>query len=112
MTDKAEIVHSTYMAMANGDLTPQKALGKLSMLNVIDTRIYSDGQSATSKQSFLSSLVAMVTLCMYTGWPNFMLMLFLCAWNRIALAILVVCGNLGASCAHYPPLRYDTFHIG
>lgn len=78
------------MAMTDGDLTRKKALGNPALLSVINTRIYSDGQSASSKQSLRSSLVAMITLCMYTGWPNFMLMLILCAWNRIALAILVV----------------------
>ncbi|MEW5319437.1 MAG: hypothetical protein WDW38_010589 [Sanguina aurantia] len=59
---------------------------------VINTRIYSDGQTATSKQSFASSIAAMLSLAFYTGWPNTLLLLFclvIFTWNKIALAILV-----------------------
>lgn len=45
--------------------------------HVAGVRIYSDGQTKESQQSFLSKAVALVTLTLYIGWLHVLLILML-----------------------------------
>jgi hypothetical protein len=55
----------------------------------VNVRIYSDGQSKSSKQGLLSSAVAVTTLLMYTGWMQVIILCLCFAWYRPVLYVLL-----------------------
>jgi len=53
------------------------------------TRVYSDGRKAGFKQGWVSYLVAVSTLTLYTAWIPMLMLLFLFVWNRTVLFFLL-----------------------
>lgn len=57
---------------------------------VTGLRVYSDGRTAKYKQGLVSSVVALTTLTLYTGWMHVLLaLLILSYWSKVALVLLV-----------------------